>query len=192
MSQVVFDAVAHRYTLPNGRILPSVTQVIHEAGLVDTTWFTDEARERGTAVHLAIALGDDLDFEALDDRLRPYVDGWRAFLVDTRAEVLVTERRVCDPVAGYAGTLDSILRMPDLGDYLIDVKSGGLPATVGLQTAAYRRAYLLDQMTPTPLRRGCVHLPGDGSYRFVQLTDRQDEATFLAALRISLWKRQHS
>jgi len=63
-SDLCFDADTHRYTL-DGRVIRSVTQRIQRAGLLGSapTWYTPEAAERGTAVHLACArwdTGEDL------------------------------------------------------------------------------------------------------------------------------------
>ena len=49
-ASVRFDAVAHRYW-SGPRELLAVTRVLREAGLVDATWYTDAARERGAALH---------------------------------------------------------------------------------------------------------------------------------------------
>ena len=55
-----------------------VTEVIRLAGLIDTAWLMDEARDRGSAVHMAAHYLDenDLEWSSVPDsvilRLRQY------------------------------------------------------------------------------------------------------------------------
>jgi hypothetical protein len=179
---LAFDASAHRYT-HNGRPLLSVTQVITEAGLIDAAWFTDEARDRGSYVHEAIALGADLDLETLDDRLRPYLEAHRTFVRDTGFVAELVEHRVCDPVLGYAGTLDAFGAMGAIRA-IVDYKTGPAPAWGGLQLAAYLRCL----PSRYGVRRYSVELRADASYRLQEWTDRTDERVFLAALGVVQWK----
>lgn len=196
--QLQFDAALHRYTL-DGRELPSVTTILREAGLIDGSFWTDEARLRGEYLHAAIALHNegDLDINALDPKLVPYFRGYERFLEETRVEVEHTERRVCDEGLGYAGTLDLIVAwMTESGERvarrgLVDVKTGSVPPSVGPQTAAYLRCARTFLPLGAPVYRFALHLPGDGSYRLVPLTNTQDEADFLAALRVAHFRRLH-
>ena len=54
MAVIKLDRETHTYT-PN---LPSVTEILRSVGLIDATWYTEEARQRGTAVHLACEYWD--------------------------------------------------------------------------------------------------------------------------------------
>lgn len=197
-SRLVFDAQAHAYTL-DGRALVSVTTALTEAGLIDPRHWTDEARDRGTAVHEAIALhtGGVLDLALVYPVYRPYVDGYLRFVEESRVVVEESERRLCDPVLGYAGTLDLLVawtsedgqRVTRRG--LIDIKTGSVPPSVGPQTAAYLRCARAWFPAGTAIYRFALHLPGDGTYRLVPLTNAQDELDFLAALRVAHFRRQH-
>jgi hypothetical protein len=194
--RLVFHPAVHRYEL-DGVELPSVTAILKLAGVADFSgpWFTDEVLARGTYVHQAIALDAEgvLDEDTLDPQLVPYIHGWRAFLAESGYEIEHWEQRVCDPVLGYAGTLDGILRHPASSPrrrLLIDVKRGLYPSA-GPQTAAYKRLALKFYDTPMAIDRAVVELPGDGRYRLTQLDDRDDEHVFLAALRIVNFRRTH-
>lgn len=182
-----FVPETHSYYLGD-RELISVTRVLQEAGLIDPQWFTEDAAMRGTYVHEAIALhhDDDLAMEALDPVLRPYVEGYLRFLSETFFDAMQIEQRVFSESLGYAGTFDVLGHLPSQppGYDLIDVKSGGRPATVGLQLAAYVRCLPVGVH-----RRWCLQLPGDGSYRLHRCEDRTDEHVFLAALTVAKWKR---
>lgn len=192
--RLTFDATAHRYML-EGRELPSVTTILKSAGVADFSapWFTDAVLERGRYVHEAIALDAEgaLDDETLDPQLVPYVAGWRAFLAESGFEIEYWEYRVSDPLLGYAGTLDGILSRPgNPRRTLIDVKRGVYPSA-GPQTAAYKRLALALYPAGVVMDRAVVELPGDGRYRFHKLDNRDDEAVFLAALRICNFRRTH-
>lgn len=192
-----FDPVLHRYML-DGRELISVTTALREAGLIDDAFWTEEARLRGEYLHAAIALHNegDLEINSLDPKLVPYFRGYERFLDETRVEVEHTERRIYDEALSYAGTLDLIVAWPAANGRqarrgLLDVKTGSVPPTVGPQTAAYLRCARAWYPVGTPIYRFALHLPGDGSYRLIPLTNPQDELDFLAALRVAQWRRLH-
>lgn len=190
--RLTFDAESHRYQLGD-RVLPSVTGILKDTGLADFSapWFTADCLERGSFIHQAIALDVEgvLDDDVLDPSLRPYLDGWRQFLSDTGYEIDRWETPVCDPVLGYAGTLDGILRMPNAGArrLLVDIKRG-FYRSAGPQTAAYKRLAGQFYSQPVFFDRAVVQLMGDGRYQFHQLTNPSDERVFLAALTVHHWK----
>lgn len=188
MSAVAFDPIAHRYTL-EGRELISVTQALTEAGIIDTTWYTDDACARGTAVHDAVhqlhagAENPSADLIASDV---PYFDAYLAFMAESGFHVHGSEERLCDPLTGYAGTLDLRGQLPryTFGLDILDIKTGTVPTWVGYQTAAYAR------VVPGDLkRRWALNLRADGTYRLEPLTTRSDERVFLAALTVAQAKR---
>jgi hypothetical protein len=191
--RLTFDAASHKYQLGD-RVLPSVTQVLQATGLADFSapWFTADCRDRGSLMHQAIALDVEgvLDDETLDPQLRPYLDGWRRFLEESRCEVERWETPVCDPALGYAGTLDGILRVPhsDARRLLVDIKRG-FYRSAGPQTAAYKRLawhFYTDQ--PVIFERAVVELSGDGRYQFHRLNEPSDERVFIAALTVHHWR----
>lgn len=191
-----FFEAEHRYVL-DGRELISVTTALKEAGMVDMTHWRESARLRGEYVHKAIALynEDALDLDTLDPELLPYFDGYLAFLASSGVAIEKSECRVCDPILGYAGTLDLIVRWPERRFEkltLIDTKTGSFPPMAGPQTAAYLRCARAFYPTGTLIARAGLHLPGDGSYRLIEFHDIvQDEGDFMAALRVAQFRRRH-
>lgn len=182
---------AEHYVLPDGRPLARVTSVLREAGLADfsATWFTEDVRTRGTLVHQAIALlvEQDLDWDTLDPVLVPYVQAFEAWRDAGAFIVEAAELRVCDPALGYAGTIDLLAKRWQANTwvhYVVDIKCGVVPPTVGPQLAAYARC-----LHDTWRFRACLNLRDDGSYRFEPLDDPEDEDDFLAALRLFHRKR---
>jgi hypothetical protein len=182
-----FDASSHRYRL-GARELPSVTAVLHDAGLVDDRWFSEETRDRGTGVHLALELLDRGERVDVRPEWSGYVRGYQSFLAVARPSWELIEHRICDETLGYAGCLDRAGVLTSTGTRcVLDIKTGAVPAWVGAQLAAYRRC-LPNSHTWS---RMALQLSADGTFRLHPLTERQDERTFLAALHLAQWKRAH-
>ena len=159
---------------------PRVTDILKSAGLIDTTWFTDEARARGTAVHLACQYLDEgcLDEATVAEEIRPYLAAYQRF----RAEVITgewtaIEQPVYHETLRYRGTPDRVF-----GSWLYDIKTGGPLAWHGPQLAAY--AACLPEIT----RRIGLYLSVDGGYNLVEYKDRDDWKVFQAALTVHNFK----
>ena len=185
MSDLEFDEAAHLYFL-NGVHMPSVTQILEGAGLIDYS-FLGARRElylaRGKAVHKASHEDDDQDLSAdWSDEILGYLEGWRAFRHDFGFVPRLIEHRVCSPAHGYAGTLDRVGRIRDGTEIIADIKSGVAPTAVRYQLAAYAACL----PNPRTLNRRCVELHADGSYRVIAFETRdyqRDFETFAWALR---------
>lgn len=181
---LTFDPETHVYRVDGVRF-PSVTQaldVLSEFEGVPRD-VLEAAREFGTHVHAAVDLlnRSQLDREALDPALEPYVRAWELFLNDTGADVVNSEERVMHVGMQYAGTLDAIVSWKGFA-CLVDIKSGVVPRTVGAQTMAYAQA----RGTPW-IKRYCCQLRGDGTYRMHRLKDPRDWSLFISALNIWQW-----
>jgi len=198
MMDLQFNDERHEYRL-NGRIVPSVTDVLEPLEMLDgIPWATLEAaRIFGQHVHLACHYHNtgELEWATLDDRLAAYARGYLKFLADTAFVVLASEERVASVKCGYAGTLD-LRGIFDRGkrrrQAVIDIKSTAtLPRTVGPQTAGYENAYRETSGDKGALDRYCLHL-GPDDYRLVSLTDGrgvQDLSIFISALNIHRWRQ---
>src|SRR5262252_506152 len=120
---LTFDAAAHVYEL-DGEIVPSVTQILTRAGLIDFShlpgYVREAALERGRVVHQAIHYWNehDLDVEAFGrsfPQYAGYLDAWRSFC-DQRAFVAVlNERRIASRRHRVAGTLDCLGTLDRVG-----------------------------------------------------------------------------
>lgn len=190
MPQITLDERTHVYTAADGRVIPSVTQILTDAGLIDTQWFTEQATIRGTYIHEATALddADNLDCDTLDESLAGYVAGWRAFLSETGAEILSIEERLCSPAFTYAGTLDRRIMFQGC-EWVVDLKSGGPLRWHTLQTAAYASLAARPQHMPAGLKRATVHLKANGRYSFTPHADPKDFGIFGATVALYHWKR---
>ncbi len=178
--QLTLDHAAHVYRIGD-RVVPSVTQILDQLQLLRgiPREQLEAAARFGTNVHLACHLSDtgELDEEALDPALVPYVADWRAFVDATGFVVTSSEQPVLHEKLGYAGTPDKLGAWKN-ATWLIDIKSGAVPFTVGMQTVAYQRAII-----PTPRRRGVVQLTGAG-YKFKELKNPADWSNFLSTLNV--------
>jgi hypothetical protein len=189
---IEFDEDTHIYRV-DGVVMPSVTQILDAyTGLEFVNReLLRRAAEFGNHVHRACDLYDtgQLDEASLDPALVPYLDGWKAFLEDTGAVVVLSECWLASRRHGYAGTLDKLVWWGK-SKRLVDVKSGTVvPRTVGPQTSAYAEAYT--EETGERIRdRYCIHLPGDGKYRSHRLNDPRDFPIFKSALVVHNWYRR--
>lgn len=190
---LTFDAATHTYEL-GGEVLPSVTQILKDVGLIDTSgpWFTEWHRERGTHVHRALELHDrgELDEASLDPALRPYLDAWRACLDVLKPETVHIEKPLASHAYGFAGMIDRVWRMDDGRGCIVDIKQWNAERWHGFQTAAYQALYNVQIDTPLQsFGRMAVHLNADGKWRVERHTNVRDWDVFDAALRIYRAKR---
>lgn len=135
-----FDTASHTY-YNSGRRLPSVTQVLDKAGLINEFSKRDEsARERGSRVHELTALDDvkRLDLRTVPKHLKNYLLAWRRFRLDTRFFPTQIEQRVDDLKHGYSGRFDRLGIMPDKKMLtILDIKTGAIQDYVRFQLSAY-------------------------------------------------------
>ena len=189
-SVLSFEADTHVYRVGE-RELPSVTTVLKEAGLIDVTWFSEGAAERGRAVHAAIHLDTRGDFDPvfLEAGYLGYLEAYRRFMREGGFRVDASEEPLHDLVLGFAGTLDLRGGFDDADAVgytdIIDIKTGSLPNWVGYQTAAYAQLFSVGRR----YRRWALRLMSDGKYQLRPLTKTTDIHVFLAALTVVKAKR---
>jgi hypothetical protein len=178
-----FNPETHEYFF-NGRKVPSVTGILKEVGLIDGEWFTDEARERGKAVHAATELLDldDLDLDSLHPKIEPYVRAYQKFKNDTGFKPELIEHRVFNNEYNYAGTLDRTGFFPDGDEVILDIKSGPISGWAALQISAYD--YCLDKAR----QRMALQLKNDGTYKVKSFKGHSDLYVFFSAAVIVNWK----
>jgi hypothetical protein len=196
-----FAEQEHIYRHPtSGAVVPSVTEVLRDGGFIDTSFFTEEGRDRGSRVHEAChlhdfsKLGDDLP-----DDIRGRVEAYQRFLDETGFEVYYSEISLIDPARMYGGTPDKIGRFPDDSATtftVLDLKSGRPSAWVALQLGGYK-PLAWQHLNETGLkaiiiRRFALELKDDGTYRLsTEFRGIDDTDTFYAALRCLQWKRNN-
>lgn len=164
--RLTFDPGPHVYRW-DGRVVPSVTEILEEAGVIDYSFIPRDTREmaleRGRLVHLATHYDDEgtLDESTIDPILMPYVEAWRTFRRETGFTPFEIEKRGYNDKQRFAGTIDRIGTFPMRpGRYVVDIKCGDYPAWVRWQLAAYAS---FDE-NPRSLIRLCVGLKPTGQY----------------------------
>ena len=202
MAHFTFEEDDHVYALAGGAAVPSVTQVLEATGLAPDLSFLDPwYRERGKAVHQAMALElvGDLDWDSLDERIRPFVQHGRDWLDAVGATPLIVEHRWVHRILGYGGTMD-LYAESKLGPLLIDWKTNYYDPAHDVQVAGGYLPLLLEAA-----EEGAVAAaPGDvrkARMATVTLgtempkphwTSRENHAElFQAALAVLTWRRNH-
>jgi len=158
---IIFNAQRHEYS-ENGIIIKSVTQILNDAGLIDARWFTEEAREKGSAVHelcQRYAQGERRDDLGRELSSLEYVNALAAWFSDRKPYAIATEQMIEGCIDGhrYAGTFDLIAEVGKMV-WLIDYKTGPGMKWHPAQIAAYALAV-------NPDRCIMLHLRADGTYR---------------------------
>ncbi len=195
-SDIRFEADVHRYTLPDGTPVPSVTDILSAVGVsmdfeaigAMSSKLSDDIaikRQIGTAVHLDAHAYDDDDllWNTVDPSVEPYVRAWATFRENSGLTPMTRERRVFHPGHFYCGTLDGIFLTPKRVRVLVDIKTGD-PADSGcqFQTAAYQAAHALEHPDEPIAERWAVRLTPALSvpYRVTKYDDWRDFGVFQA------------
>ena len=186
---LTFEPENHIYRLGD-RVLPGITSILVGAGLIDNSRFTPEARDRGTAVHLATQYHDegDLAKDSLTDEIEVRLRAWNAFKKDTGFEMTESpELVVASPSLGYATAIDRIGFVSG-NTFVLNIKTGAAYNWHPIQTAGEVLAYAewrgLTGRETAALMRACVELKADGTYRLHPHTNRADFTAFRAAVTI--------
>ena len=181
-TEIEFDAATHTYRVSGEEVI-GVTRVLVESGLIDTRFFTELGRARGSAAHQALEFLDqgDLDEESLDPKITGFVAAYQSFKDDSGFEVEQIEQRVFHPTYRFAGTFDRTGKL-NAHPIILEFKTTSIPPTTPIQLSAY------EACLPDRRRRYAVQLLADGKYRLHEYKDRNDFKIFLAALAVMRWK----
>jgi hypothetical protein len=206
-ADLIYDADRHTSKLPDGTPVPHVTAILSATGVGEDfdalagrgprfRSMIDNARERGTAVHADCHAydDDDLDWNGVDHRVRPYVEAWAEFRMNKNLTPMAhaRERRIYHPIYGYTGILDGVFAL-GLGDQrcLIDIKTGNPEsAAAHIQTAAYEEAWNAEHPDVPITSRWAVWLTPRNRvpYRIFDYSSRPDACEhfgiFLACLTV--------
>lgn len=113
---VEFEPDGHVYTY-QGQHWPSITQILKAEGFIDTTWFDEWSRDKGSMVHMACHydITGELDEDSLDDEIRPYLAAFRKFMAESGFTVTHAEAPGVNTTHSYSGTPDLIGCFPKPG-----------------------------------------------------------------------------
>lgn len=191
---VVFEPDTHTYWYGMEQ-LPSVSEILRPltesylAAIPEAT--LNWKRDLGIAVHEACELYDLelLDETTLDERIVPYLEGYKRFWMDMQPSWDAIERLVVEPDARYAGRLDRAGRVAGRAT-ILDIKTSvAIQPSTAIQLWAYAMAY--DEMAAPDL--AVLQLKPDGSYAYRTFTDYDlYSETWDALLTIHRWKQREA
>jgi len=193
-----FDENGHIYRY-GGKEIPSVSRILVGEGFINTGWFTDEGRLRGSAVHMHIQHHCmKAGCMAVPKAFHGYMDAWKSFEEQCDWKMLYAEMPLStyeEPM--FAGTPDQIGMMNNV-PAVIDIKTGKISKSTGLQLAAYEMLINTNSMKKVladefwvRLKRFTVQLNKDGKYKLTEFKDHNDRYIFNSALAIHYWKRNN-
>jgi len=165
--------------------LPRVTEILKNAGLIESAFFTDETRDRGSAVHAAAHYLDenDLDWPSVDPSVLPRLRQYQKFKDDVKPEILAMEEQVVNEPLQYAGRLDRRVKINGR-EGVLDLKGPSECAWHRLQIMYYVACF------PRQLARWALYL-SDARYKLVEFRGREDWEACKAILILTSWRAQY-
>lgn len=181
--KLTFNAEKHEYKLGD-RILPSVTSILKDLGLINDAHFTEYATDRGSKVHRACLYYDEgnLDNDSLDHELEGYLDAYCKFKRNFPSFRYITmETPFHDEQLGFAGTPDRTGET--LNEvFVLDIKTSSTPLRwIGLQLAAYM------MLTKCPIAYS-LRLSPKGKWALDSWNDPNSMRAWKSALNLYNWK----
>ena len=173
----------------NNTGLPSPSDILRP--WIETEFFTEESRIRGTAVHGNCACELLGKFTIVKKEFQGYVDSFRRWRDQFKPEPLIVERRLISKPYGYCGQPDLVAEIVDRPAYgVVDFKtSAALGRAWPLQLAGYQHLAQLeiDKKIGSNPPWGCaVRLKADGKFPLVTFWESFDLyfSIFLGALNV--------
>jgi len=172
-----FNAVEHEYVdLATGAILPHITGMLERTGWVDSTFYTEESRERGHAVHKLTADYDlgALEVESVRTPFRGYLLAHVKAMQILQPEIVGVEEPGVHPVYKFGGRPDRRVRVRRRAGVL-ELKSGVVEPSHPIQTALQAILVAADyDLPPEHLARFCLYLRDNGRFTLEEHTSRHD------------------
>lgn len=180
-----YEDAAHAYSYADEQ-WPGVSTLLHFGKHVETKWFTEEARSRGTRVHHA-TLGIDYDcadsLELASD-ISGEVAAYKRFLREIRPDYLCAEEPRWHKTLRFAGRPDRICRRIRGFPGILEIKTGHEADWHALQLAGY-------QLLHPAGARWVVYLLPTGRYRLRRHDNPADYGRFMRTLN-EYWKQQEA
>ncbi len=184
---LTFDPEDHSYRV-DGRSIPSVTTMLKDSGIVDTTFYTDTGCANGSRRHKLTEIfdRDELDWDSVADEDLPYLSAWIEAKGDIGFEITEIEKPMYHEQYLYAGTMDR-LAMIDGELWVLDLKTGTKARWNRLQMILYGLMVASHTDGGKKPKLGLINLKGNGRYEFTEV-DYRDQNTAIATVLIAKWK----
>lgn len=162
-----FDAESHTYTL-DGSAIPSVTQMLGQAGYISEAWYTGESAERGRQVHRLCAdydWGVFGDLRQCDSEYKNWLLAYVRFKQREQPVWASIEDAFANTHYRFGGRPDRVGKVYGC-EAIVELKSGAMERWHGIQTALHD---ILIGGLPVRVRmRYGLYLRKNGKFRFVQ------------------------
>ena len=188
-----FDEAKHVYTV-DGEMFPSVTTIIKPItdayyGAIDNR-VLEVAASRGTAVHNAIELWNDMQVEDIPEEFYGYFGAYKDWFEERKPIIDASELRMFHPILRYAGTCDLLCTI-DGEKVLVDYKTSSkvIDKAYRLQMEAYKM--MLEKAGIKIDRKVCLHLQKNGKFKehIYPAKDPESVKVFNACLEIYRYNR---
>ena len=189
-----FTAENHEYKY-DGVQIPSVTQIIKDAGLVNFNFISDELLEAkadlGNKVHKSLEFLDKgiLNIDELHPKLKSYLPGWEKFKKDFSFVIEENELIMYHPTLRYAGTIDRV-GLVNGSRSIIDIKTGIAIKSHCIQTSGYAELYNYSKPKEKHIKRRLAVYLTPENYKVIEHKESSDRNIFLAALTIANYHKR--
>lgn len=174
-----FNPTSHTYSLAGLRV-PHVTELLKAGGVIPSAWWwTDEARDRGLAVHADCLAVDRGGSTAVPAARMGYLLAYGRCLEAVRPIWQVCEEPRVHPALRFGGTVDRIGWFH--GPAVVELKAGAWMKWHGVQLALYDILWD-DVPTGTRARIG-LYLSQHGRYAVRRFEDLADYDVAFSLLR---------
>ena len=187
MPNFIFKEETHEYFL-DGVLIPSVTGILNDLGIINTSFVTADDLSFGSKVHKTTELYDLGTLPPINPMLTPYLNAWKKFLHESKFifDLYRIEKPKYSPKYKYGFTIDRPGWFDGLGTVL-DIKTSMVPNHLAnrLQLALYQSGeneYINDKHKIK--RRIAVHLNSGGGYKIWEYKDKNDINIALSCLNI--------
>ena len=186
-SELIYNDDEHTYKTKNGLLIPCVSDIIKPVTdyIYGGIGNLSMAQERGTMVHLAIELYDNVGVETIPEEYSNYFEAYKKFLEenDKKYKLVANEYAVYCVGLGYCGTIDKILEDTKTGEIIIvDNKTSHkieyLP--LKLQLAGYK--FALESLGLKVSKTKVLHLKADKTFEFEDI--ESNLKVFMSCLQI--------
>jgi hypothetical protein len=187
---VAFNEENHTYTLDDGTLVPSVTEIIHAVGL--SKWRAGRHAkfymERGKLLHTVAAWWDQgcLDEDSVDPAVAPHLRAYKEFVTMNRSRIEwleIEEPLACESLR-FAGTPDRVL-LWDGKRAILDLKTGSPAPWHQVQTAGYA------MLAGNVQERLALYVGADAKWKLDTHEEPDDRSVFGAALAVYWWKKRN-
>jgi hypothetical protein len=196
---LTFNSENHEYRNHDGKIVPSVTEIIHEwlkvtiggekwhvnrfTGAAIPSRKMEEGAAKGTDLHKAaqLILQGGIDWDSLAAEYVGPLKQFTNWLKECDITPLYTEYMFYHSRYNYCGTID-IVATSDKELLIVDIKTG-LSDMVSLQLSAYEQGFISQEKYTGKTARYALYLPKSGKpYKFEKMKDDNSWEQFRACL----------